>query len=307
MYTKIWTVEDVVNAITQGNSHLDIVISNYFRTFIERLGGYEINLQSLSSVDDLNQKIIEGITQLEELRKEFLSVIEIFASSNHTCLKTYLPGFFKNLIVFYEEHGINLYSGTSADALRNDHFRFFNQFLFISVTSILLENQCFEVLRDIIKERYRVFNQSYGIIRETNFIRFRSYNYTLNQNLNTNSPQRISVTADYIRNLSGQVVFEKLIRADILLYYLSLWNHTKDIIDSSWFPELSVYNKSKEILPYMSSMAYFERAKVLFGVNSVNEYKKLIETTADNLERSGLYKVPMLSVGLMYDIVGREA
>ena len=84
MYTKIWTVEDVVNAITQGNSHLDIVVSNYFRTFIERLGGYEINLQSLSSVDDLNQKIIEGITQLEELRKEFLSVIEIFASSNHT-------------------------------------------------------------------------------------------------------------------------------------------------------------------------------------------------------------------------------
>lgn len=307
MDLNVWTAETVVTAVTQGNPNLEIVVSNYFKAFIERLAYFEIGLQSVSTAEELNQKVLEGITQLETQRREFLSVVEMFALSNHPCLKTCLPTFFKNLIAFYEEHGINLYSGTSAEVLRNDHYRFFNQFLFISVTSVLLENRCFDALRCIVQDKYKVFNHSYSIMRDMNFIRFRAYNYTLNQFMNTGTPQRISVTADYIANFAGPVTFEKLIRADILLYYLSLWNHTEDILDAYWFPELSVYNRNKDILPYMVSKAYFDKAKVLFGVSTVEEYKQLLSSTLDKLDRNGLYRVPMLSVGLLYDTVGVAA
>lgn len=125
--------------------------------------------------------------------------------------------------------------------------------------------------------------------------------------MNTTSPQRISVTADYIANFSGPVIFEKLVRADIFLYYISLWNHTGDIIDAYWFPELSVYNRSKEILPYMASRTYFEQAKVLFDVETTDEYKQLLATTPDPLNRNGLYRVPMLQDGLFYYKVGSLA
>ena len=256
MDMNVWTAETVVTAVTQGNPNLEIVVANYFRAFVERLGHYEIGLQSVSTTEELNQKVLEGILQLEIQRKEFLSVVEMFALSNHPCLKSNLPVFFRNLMAYYEEHGINLYTGTSADVLRNDHYRFFNQFLFVAVTSVLLENQCFETLRLMVQDKYRVFNQSYGIIRDVNFIRFRAYNYTLNQFVNTSSPKRVSVTADYIANFAGPVAFEKLVRADILLYYLSLWNNTGDILDAYWLPELSVYNRSKDILPYMASNTY---------------------------------------------------
>lgn len=307
MDTNMWTAETVVSSVKQGNPNLEIVISNYFKAFIERLGCFEIHLQSVNSTQELNQKVLDGIAELEIQRKEILSIIEMFALSNHPCLRSNLPVFFKNLIVFYEERGINLNAGITIDVLRNDHYRFFNQFLFISVVSVLLENKCFDLLRTIIHDKYKVFNQSYGILRDVNFIRFRAYNYTLNQFLNTATPQRISVTADYMANFAGPVSLEKLIVADILLYYLSLWNNTSDILDAYWFPELSVYNRSKDILPYMVSRAYFEKAKVLFGVNTVEEYKQLIASTQDSLNRNGLYRVPMLPVGLVFDTVGSQA
>ena len=307
MEMNVWTAETVVAAVTQGNPNLEIVVSNYFKAFVERLGCFQINLQSVSTAEELNQKVLEGITLLEAQRKEFVAVVEMFALSNHPCLKTSLPVFFRNLITFYEEHGINLYPGSSADELRNDHYRFFNQFLFISVISILLENQCFESLRLIVQDKYKVFNQPYGIMRDMNFIRFRAYNYTLNQFMNTASPPRVSVTADYIANFAGPIAFEKLIRTDILLYYISLWNHTDDILDAYWFPELSVYNRSKDILPYMVSKTYFEKAKVLFGVKTTEAYKQLIASTPDKFERNGLYRVPMLAVGLLHDTVGSRA
>ena len=302
MNVNVWTSEAVVNAVMQGNPNLEVVMSNYFKAFILRLGDYEIRLESITSIVELNQKVLEGISQLEALRKEFLSVVEMFALSNHAILEKTLPAFFKNLIGFYVERDINLYSGDSADVLKNDHYRFFNQFLFISVTSVLLENQCFGTLKAILHDKYNVFYPSYRITREINFIRYRAYNYTLNQFMNT--AQRISVVADYIKQYSAPADFEKLIRADILLYYISLWHHTDDNLDAYWWPELSVYNQNQDILPYMASKKYFEKAKTLFGVNTIEEYKRLLTTTPDILERNGLFRVPMLPVGLEHDVVG---
>lgn len=119
-----------------------------------------------------------------------------------------------------------------------------------------------------------------------------------------NTAQRVSVVADYIKQYSAPAEFEKLIRADILLYYISLWHHTDDVLDAYWWPELSVYNQNQDILPYMVSKKYFEKAKVLFGVNTIDEYKRLLKTTPDVLERNGLFRVPKLPIGLGHDIVG---
>ena len=70
-----WTAEAVSDAILKNNSHLDIVFSNYLRTFIERLEDYDINLQEIINVDQLYRKIQDGIEKLEPMRKEFLSEI----------------------------------------------------------------------------------------------------------------------------------------------------------------------------------------------------------------------------------------
>ena len=304
MDRNIWTAEAVNNTILQGNVNVEIVFSNYLKAYIARLSDYDINLQEVESIDSLHQRVLDGIEKLEVLCREFLSVIEVFAANNNPLLKHYLPGFFEKLLNFYEEQGVNLYSGTGADNLRNDHYRFFNQSLFIALTALLLENECFGALAAILQSNFMVYYKSYRITRRVNFIRFREYNYTLNEFLNTSSPKRISVTADYVYKFATQPSFEKMVKADILLYYISLWNHSDDLLDPYWYPELSVYNRESDILPNMASKAYFEKSKVLFGVKTIEQYRRLLDETEDNLQRNGLYRVPKLKVGLLYDTVG---
>lgn len=300
-----WTAEAVSDAVLRNNDYLEIVVSNYLMTFIERLEEYDINLQDITNVDQLHQKVQEGIEKLEPMRKEFLSVVEIFVPSKHPFLKRYLPVFLEKLLNFYEEHGINLYTGTSTDLLRNDHYRFFNQFLLISLTAMLVEYRCFDALQAILRSKYVVYYNDYHMAREVNFMRFREYNYTLNEFLNTNQPKRLSVTADYMYKYAS-VGFEKLIKADILLYYMSLWNSSKEMLNPFWYPELSVYNRDKSVLPNLVSKKYFDDTKVLFGVDTVKRFKDLLDNTDDSLQHNGLYRVPQLKDGLMYNAVASE-
>ena len=304
MNVNVWTAEAVSNAILNGNTNLEMVFSNYLKAFIARLGQYDIRLEDTNSVDQLSQKVLDGITQLEELRREFLSVIEMFATSNHPALARFLPDFFQKLFVFYEELGVNLYTGTTPDVLKNDHYRFFNQFLFVSLTALLINNQCFETLAAVLHAKFKVYNHTYQNIQEVNFVRLRGYNYTLNQYLNTGTQKRVSVTADYIRGFSDSVDFDRMIKADILLYYISLWYHTDDMFVSFWYPELSVFNREVLVLPQLISKQYFEMAKILFEVNTVEDFKKLLDNTHDSFERRGLFMVPSLHDGLMYETVG---
>lgn len=305
MNVNVWTADAVSNAILNGNSNLEIVFGNYLKAFIVRLELYDIRLEDTNSVDQLNQKVLDGIKDLEEVRREFLSVIEMFATSNHPVLERFLPDFFQKLFAFYEELGINLYTGTTPDVLKNDHFRFFNQFLFVSLTALLIDNQCFEALAAMLHAKFKVYNHTYQNIQDVNFVRLRTYNYTLNQYLNTGTPKRVSVTADYIRTFSTPADFDKMIKADILLYYMSLWYHTEDnIFDTSWIPELSVYNRDIMVLPLLASKNYFEKAKILFKVKTVEEFKKLLDGTKDSLDRMGVYRIPWLKDGLLYNKVG---
>lgn len=304
MDRNVWTQKAVLNSVLQNNANLEIVLSNYLSCFIERLRDYDINLEGIKTIEELHQKVVDGIESLDEMRKELLSVVEIFATSRHPLLQRYLPKFFSDLLNHYEEAGVNLYSGRSADVLRNDHYRFFNQFLMVSLTSLLLDNCCFKALNSVLHTKFAVFDKSLGQARELNYIRFRTYNYTLNEFLNTNSPKRISVTADYMMRYSSQFEFSKLIRADILLYYLSLWYHTDDIFDRYWHPELSVYNRESEILPFIASKGYFDEAKELFDVKNITEYRSKLDNTVEQLQRNGLFRVPLLKVGLLYERVG---
>jgi hypothetical protein len=58
------------------------------------------------------------------------------------------------------------------------------------------------------------------------------------------------------------------------------------------------------VLPLLASKDYFEKAKVLFEVKTVDEFKKLLDNTNDSLDRMGVYKIPRLDDGLVYNKVG---
>lgn len=54
------------------------------------------------------------------------------------------------------------------------------------------------------------------------------------------------------------------------------------------------------------SKKYFDAAKVLFGVDTVKQFKDLLDNTDDSMQHKGLYRVPQLKDGLMYNTVAIE-
>lgn len=57
-------------------------------------------------------------------------------------------------------------------------------------------------------------------------------------------------------------------------------------------------------LPKIISKRYFAKAKILFGVNSVEEYRRKIDGIKDEIQRDGYFKIPNVKAGLSYDTVG---
>ena len=98
-------------------------------------------------------------------------------------------------------------------------------------------------------------------------------------------------------------LFEEMVEADILLYYLSLaYVKTEDVYDM-WYPELSIYNSSFTILPKLASSRYLEKAKLLFGVDDKESFITRIKGLKDHLQRDGYHHIPIVQQGLGIDKV----
>lgn len=65
MDKNVWTAEAVQNAVLQDSKNLEIVFSNYLKSFIGQLAEYDISLQGISSIDQLHKKVIDGIELLQ--------------------------------------------------------------------------------------------------------------------------------------------------------------------------------------------------------------------------------------------------
>ena len=90
---NVWTAQDVKNAIVQDNANLELIFSNYLKGFVSRLGDYDISIQAISSVENLQKQILQSIDSLEAMRREIISVIDLFSTCNHPLLLKYLHGF----------------------------------------------------------------------------------------------------------------------------------------------------------------------------------------------------------------------
>ena len=177
----------------------------------------------------------------------------------------------------------------------------------MSLCSVLIKTERFDVLKDIVKSHSCVIRKSYlrDDADEISFMRFQTYNYTLNKYKNNyNNPRRVSVVADTVKSNANKLGFDDVVKVDILLFYLSLVYPSKNALEYYWYPDCSVYNHSAAVLPRIVSKRYFEKAKVLFGVNTVDEYKDLVASLKfpDNMH-DGYHMIPQIKSGLSFDDV----
>lgn len=116
--------------------------------------------------------------------------------------------------------------------------------------------------------------------------------------------RRVSIQADYVSKNATQLKFDRLVRTDLLLYYLSLAYPSESMYEMHWYPDCSIYNGSAEVLPKLASKRYFEKAKILFDVKTVDEYKEKVNTLIDpNFNYDGYHQIPSILKALSVDTV----
>ncbi len=297
-------VSAVRKSIMKAETNTAILIGDYLKTFLDALKEYKIDYRTLDKEDFIS--VIEGkIESMQALKHDFVDFLLSICSSKE-CTGMLFIDFFERWLQLYEDEGISLYEDNSIQGVANDHYRFFNYDVFLSFAAIMLDNARFDILHDVVTTHFYVERKGYRAesIEHFRFLAFRKYNYTLDQYKNERyNLRRVSITADLVNKYSKRLNMESLARTDILLYYLSNIFPTTSFLERIWFPTTACYNRKTEILPKLLSMRYFEQIKVLFGVNTPEEFKQLLDNTKEEQMQVEYYIVPKIKCGLLYDKV----
>lgn len=175
--------------------------------------------------------------------------------------------------------------------------------MFLSFAAIMLKHQRFDIIRDVVSADFCILSNRMGReVMPLNYAEFQKYNYTLDRfKKNLTNSNLISEAATLLKSKMDGKLFEEMVEADILLYYLSLvYVKTEEVYDM-WYPELSIYNSSFTILPKLASSRYFEKAKILFGVDDKEGFVTLVQGLKDNLQRDGYWHIPSVQQGFGLD------
>ncbi|MED1951009.1 SEFIR domain-containing protein [Brevibacillus centrosporus] len=258
------------DAIIRNPKRVKSLTNQFVENLVESLEQFRI--EGLSSVEGLDDLIYEYIDKMIPLRNDYVQFLEAL-SDNETIETDTIVSLFENLYKYTYFSG----SGRYYEA-QYSHFKFFIQELFIYTTMILLEKKQYSKLSELLTSEFYITDK-YQESRRIGFVNFRFYlgifDEVRNRNLGLN---KLSLTAHYLVQRSNlrRYPMEKLVAADLMLYYLSiiLSKH----FDYTWFPCTYVYGEHKQIdlLSRLRSRRYFENIKVLFEVDTAEQIKEKI-------------------------------
>lgn len=297
-------VKGIKAAIMAANPNTHLLICDYLDLFLSSLINYKIDYHTLND-NNFIEVVEKSINEMLPLKNDFLDFIQAVAGTPYLT-KELLSDFFERMLQFYADNEIRLYEGNSLDNVSSDNYRYFNHDLFLSVVTLLLSKEQFEMVHELVSHHFCIVEESrMSYPQEISFMRFRTYNYTFNKYKNDRQQlHRVSVVADMMKTNAVKVKFDEMVRADLLLYYLSLMYPSKDMFERYWYPELSPYNQQFIILPKLASLRFFNKAKVMFGVNTIEEYKNLITTIKEPDLRDIYHNIPSAVKGLSIEEVG---
>lgn len=297
-------VKSIKNAIVLANPNTSLLVKDYLDLFLSSLNGYKIDYRTING-ENFIDVVEQSIAEMLPLKDDFLDFIQIVAGTQFLTGEL-LSDFFEKMLQTYAENEISLYEGDTLDCLCFDNYRYFNHDLFLSVVTILIAKEQFAIVYELVSHHFCIIEERrVNYPQEVSFMRFRTYNYTLNRFKNERyNLRRASVVADMIKRNATQVRFEDIIKTDLLLYYLSLIYPSKDAFERYWYPEISCYNRQFVVLPKLASLRYFNKAKTIFGVDTVEQFKNLISSIQEPELRDGYHNIPPVHKGLSYEQVG---
>ncbi|MGQ1948818.1 toll/interleukin-1 receptor domain-containing protein [Geofilum sp. OHC36d9] len=306
-------VKTIKNALLNEKRNYQVFIDDYYLSFLKALEDFEINDEELGTIEYIDDKILEKIEGLKYLRNDFVNFLEtIFAYSYDFNIEKFF-NFYEKLIEFFLIRQSNRYNSSHFGSLKYDQFRFFYYELFLYSIAVMIGKERYKEIGYLLNNSFVVYDESKSETKSYSFMFFDLYPESLNKYRNERlQMRRISVSADLIKQRADLIryKFETLSEVDAILYYVAIMKNRQvnEYSCMGWCPHTSVYRVYKiPFLDKLISKRRFEKVKVIFNVNRVDELKAKIEKTiqnkADRLRRFD-YEIPMINHAFNIDKIG---
>lgn len=275
----------VIDAFQNGKGNATGCLTDYLNTFIQNLERFRVIYDNEKRKDFINE-INKGIDSLYPYRNEWLEVISRVcqynpSGTNISCINR----FFEQLMRYTKAVNGHSYPYECEE----ENYKFLVQELYLLFIAILLKNELFETLHNVLSHRYyddeSVYEPTYDFRR---FRRHLNFLDVINQREQTNlySPlgKRLYERADnnvIVRN-------RDLCQADFFLCFYSLINFKVDFKLGYWFPSLLLYGSRSYIVhPYEAfaraeAKSYFEKFKIALGVKSKEDLLERVSHFDEN-------------------------
>jgi len=254
-----------LEAVRDNRPHAVPATIDYFTTLAEKLESFRLDPQA----DPFDDAVVESVEAFLPYRNEavdlFLS-LSLYLDTPET--RNAIHRFFEQLVPYLDRP-------TSATQWREwdfDNFRFIIHELFLYAVASLVRHERFEAADHLMGPKYFVAEaQDYGREAMVSFEVFRQHMRSFDTRNQRLGLRRLSVRADLLKErcTGVPVDFRDLMQADFILF---MRDHLHQGNNWRWWPETLLYadrySRPFEVFARSGSTRYFERAKILLGVDS---------------------------------------
>ncbi len=270
-----------VDALKNDKSYAYGAFDEYCSTFTSNLERFRIS----NYEGEYDEHLVSNIDLFVPYRNEVIQLFICIAQYSHSeqfSLRTHR--FLESLIV-YKNRPENISRYRQSDF---DNFKFIMHELFIYCIAIFIKYERFSFANFLLEQQYFIAENeilernklsSFGVFRE---------NLPSLERRNTRlGLRRLSLSADLLKErcVGTGLEFRHLMQADFIAY-IRADLQAESIFDRHWWPDTLLYlghfDSSFEVFSRSVSKKYFEKAKVLLGINDKEEVEILFKRYKNN-------------------------
>lgn len=277
-------VKLIKNALLQNKANVQVLINDYYDTFLESIYDFNIKIEEIDDPKDIDELFLIKIQGMKYLRDDFISFLYVLAKYSNNINLESLHRFFEKLLSHSENKEVNNYLLNRDIEYEDDHVIFFTHEIFLYTSTIFIKEERFKELAYLLHNPFLMQSSRELIpVSYSYFCRNISVLDYRNKKLNL---RRTNLFADKLKDRATfeKIQFSDIREADVILYYISCLTKAKSkkksigYQHSFWFPYTTVYNTYTILSTQrIISKRFFERYKMILGVESKEQLISLVE------------------------------
>lgn len=293
----------VLSLYTELKPNRTAALRDYLDVFVRNMTAFQIRDINNKQYDDI---VWDSIAEFLPYRDEWIEVVAcVYKNDADTASVDLYMRFFEEMQVYtHKAIGVQY----PYDGWHEENMKFILQELFLYYIAILIKFELFDGVSKALNTVFFNRTDQSGYDYSYTYYNFQQYLHSFEHRNKRLSLRRLSLLADtYSKRAKSEIVsFEDIMQADFTLYihYLIAAEDTNnDWMMKRWWPDTLLYARNYrhpfEIYVRSESARYFDKVKIMLGINNKDELKNGLAKIKD---RKAVYPT-WDGYGFNYDIL----